>query len=384
MQIRSWKLKEFDYGSQWFSEVQDRWIYDDFTVDRKWREGWISFDCALYHPMDDRVYLGITSFDATGIFKAFDRKAGKFIDLGYDRVADPFDAKFHRSLVEHRDGCIYAAPALLHCSDKYLDAPGAAVVKFNPCTGNMEKLGIVLPHVYIQALTLDSEREVLYCQCFPPEYLASFDLRTREVKNLGLLGSGYGGLAQGENLALDDEGCVWSSWSLTRAWQDRPGPDAIRLCKYDPREGRVRFFQHSLPRYDGSRGFAKLESFFNFGDRCMYASGGNGSLYRINIASAEAELLFTPTLDRPSRLSSMVKSTDGVAYGITGRNGQCELLCVNYKTGQFEKLGPIVDADGVAMYQCHDIVVTTDGVLYACENDNPYRSSYLWEIHPLA
>ncbi len=32
------------------------------------------------------------------------------------------------------------------------------------------------------------------------------------------------------------------------------------------------------------------------------------------------------------------------------------------------------------MYQCHDIVATDDGVIYACENDNPYRSSYLWEI----
>ena len=28
----------------------------------------------------------------------------------------------------------------------------------------------------------------------------------------------------------------------------------------------------------------------------------------------------------------------------------------------------------------HDIVMTADGVLYVCENDNPYRSSYLWEI----
>jgi len=32
------------------------------------------------------------------------------------------------------------------------------------------------------------------------------------------------------------------------------------------------------------------------------------------------------------------------------------------------------------MYQCHDIVAANDGTLYACENDNPYRSSYLWEI----
>ena len=27
-----------------------------------------------------------------------------------------------------------------------------------------------------------------------------------------------------------------------------------------------------------------------------------------------------------------------------------------------------------------DLAMTKDGVLYVCENDNPYRSSYLWEI----
>ena len=28
----------------------------------------------------------------------------------------------------------------------------------------------------------------------------------------------------------------------------------------------------------------------------------------------------------------------------------------------------------------HDILTTPDGAFYACENGNPYRSSYLWEI----
>jgi len=55
--------------------------------------------------------------------------------------------------------------------------------------------------------------------------------------------------------------------------------------------------------------------------------------------------------------------------------GRCELMRVDYPAGRFEKLGPVVDADGVAMYQCHDIVAADDGTLYACENDNPYRSS---------
>ena len=134
------------------------------------------------------------------------------------------------------------------------------------------------------------------------------------------------------------------------------------------------------PQPDGSDGYAKAEGFFNFGDGAVYASGANGSLYRVSPSSGQAEFLFTPTPDRPSRLSSMVKTEEGVAYAVTGRGGKCELMRVHYREGTFEKLGRVVDGDGTAMYQCHDIVASEDGVLFACENDNPYRSGYLWEI----
>jgi hypothetical protein len=76
----------------------------------------------------------------------------------------------------------------------------------------------------------------------------------------------------------------------------------------------------------------------------------------------------------------MAQAEDGIAYGITGREGQCELMRVDYRADTFEKLGEIRDDEGNALWQCHDIVITHDRVLYVCENDNPYRSSYLWEI----
>jgi hypothetical protein len=382
MNVKCLKLEDCNFGTRWSDEVENRWIYDDFMTHEEWRKGWVSFDCALYNQGDDRVYLGITCFDAREIFKAYDRRSGQFVDLGYGRIADRFDAKLHRSIVKYPDGCLYAAPALLHCSDKYVDAPGGAIIKFDPTTGHLKKLGIVLPHVYIQALALDAQRDTLYCQCFAPEYLASFDLRTRQARNIGLLGSGYSGPAQSENIAIDDEGCLWCAWSLTRAWQSESGPDASRLCKFDPRQDRIHFFQTGLPCSEERRGFERPEAFFNFGDGWMYASGGNGSFYRIDPVSGHAEWLFTPTPDRRSRLSSLVQVGDGIAYGVTGRYGQCELIRVHYSTGEFEKLGPIVDADGAAMYQCHDIAAAADGTLYACENDNPNRSSYLWEIRP--
>ena len=379
MQVTALKLHDVDFGDQWSSEAEDHWLYDDFKRNDDWRTGWISFDCAAYDAPADRLYLGITSFDAD-IFKAYDRGTGTFVGLGYDRIADPFDAKFHRSLVRASDGTIYGAVALLHCLDHQFDAPGGAIVKYEPASGEISKLCVPVPHGYIQSITLDEERNTIYGLCFPPECLISHHLGTGEVKMLGMIGTGIGGMTQGENLVLDDDGCVWSNWSLTRAWQSGPGPDMMRLCKYDPDADRIVFFQKGLPQPDGSYGYAKSEGLFNFGDGCLYASGGNGSLYRVDPETGDAEWLFTPTPDRPSRLSSLVKAEEGVAYGVTGRNNECELMRADYAKGTFEKLGKVEDPDGTTLYQNHDIVMANDGVLYICENDTPRRSSYLWEV----
>jgi hypothetical protein len=302
------------------------------------------------------------------------------VDLGVRRLWDEYDAKFHRALILGADGSIYAAIALLHCIDRFNEAPGGAVVRYEPGTGRIEKLGIPAPHVYIQSLVIDEKRRMAYGLGFHPQCLVAFDLDRRQGRFLGFITSGYGGGIMPENLVLDDSGCVWCCWGLTRAWAYDVGPDAVRLCKYDPRADRIEFFQKGLPRPDGKPGFTPVESFHNFGDGWIYAGGRDGALYRIDPATADAEHLCTPVAGRPTRLSSLVKVEDGVAFGVVGKSGRCELACFQYKRGKVEILGPVRDEAGIAMHQCHDIVMAKDGTLYACENDNTARSSYLWEL----
>jgi hypothetical protein len=373
------KLQDFDFGDQWDNDVKDRWLYEDFQANQRWRTGWTSMDCCLYDPRDDRVYLGITSFDAD-IFKAYDRKKGAFVDLGYDRIRDRFDGKFHRSLALGKDGCIYAAVALLHDVDRFLDSPGGAIIRYDPASGQIARLATPLAQVYIQSIALDNQRDIIYCLCFAPEKLASVNPHTGKVTDHGLIGTGIAGMTQGENICLDDVGCLWCNWSLTRAWQDSPGPDAARLCRLEPLKERPTFLDRGLPRPDGSYGFVKAEAFFNFHDGWMYASGANGSLYRIDRRTGDATYLFTPIADRPSRLASMALGPDCCAYGVAGRSGRCELLKFDFKNSKYELLGRLADGDVTSCWQVHDVCFAADGTLYACENDNPRRSGYLWEI----
>lgn len=378
MRVRIRKLRDVSYGNQWFDETLDRWDYNDYLADDAWRTGWISMDSAYYDPEDDRVYLGITSFNAD-IFRAWDRKTNQFLDLGYKRIAHPQDAKFHRSLVRwEKDGCLYGAIALLHDIDRYWDAPGGAIVRYDPKTGALEKIAVPLPNVYIQSICLDQERGVLYGQTFTPERMIRYDLNTGQADDLGPIGCGMF-MAQGENIEMDSRGVVWCAWGVTRAWQNAPGVDCNRLCKFDPGIGKITYLDAGLPNPDGRYGYNRVEGLFNLGPDRLYASGANGSIFRIDLDTGMGTYLGTPITGRRSRLASLKLGPDGAAYGVTGRDGQCEVLRFDPAAETYELLGSVKEGDA-ACWQVHDVAIASDGTIYACENDNPYRSGYLWEI----
>ena len=93
MHVRAHRLRDHDFGDQWTAEIEDRWEYADFLADAHWRKDWISFDCLCYDEVTDTVYCGITSFDAD-IFWGWSRRDERWVDCGYGRVRDRYDAKF--------------------------------------------------------------------------------------------------------------------------------------------------------------------------------------------------------------------------------------------------------------------------------------------------
>lgn len=372
LKVRSHKLRDRKFD-QWHMD----WDYEDYLKEDTWRKDWISFDCLCYVPDNDTVYAGISSFDAD-IFWGWDRKSEKWVSTGYERVADPFDAKFHRSLIYHNQH-LWGACALYHDIDNYWNAPGSPIIKYNPLTNDIERLPAVLPHVYIQGTILDEADEIIYGITYAPERLVSYNIKTDERRDLGPTGSAAD-FAQGETIVFDDQGNVWGGWSMGRAWQYDIGDDRFRLFKYNPKKDKIEYLKTGLPNPDGSFGYIKHEGLFNLGTGCLYASGGNGSLFRIDTTTGKAKYLCTPIADRDSRLTSLEMAPDGYAYGGTGRFGKCELLRFDPKTEKTELLGHIVDEDGEPCYQVHHLIVLPDGTLFVGENDCPYRSSYLWEI----
>ena len=124
----------------WKSEVLDRWTYDDFVRDPQYKKKWISITSLAYHQPSDAVYLGIGSFSAELLWK-FDRKAKTITSCGYEKVGEPFDAKFHRSL-ELDGNTLYGGVALFHDIDKQFTAKGGRLVKYDINTGEFTFLAV--------------------------------------------------------------------------------------------------------------------------------------------------------------------------------------------------------------------------------------------------
>jgi len=366
------KNVRFDNGK---SIIEEKWDYQDFLNNEKWFNNWISFDCLLYDKRSDFIYCGLANF-STDIFYVFDRKKEVFHSLDFKKIANPYDAKFHRSLVMDKEGKIYGAIALLHDIDRQFEAPGGSIIRYDPSNNKLEKLCIPLPYIYIQAIAIDKERKIIYGTTLTPERLFRYDLTTRKCRDLGIIGNSMQ-ICQAHLPVVDDEGNFWSSWGVTRAFASTPGKNAIRLFKYSPHEDKIHWFSYGIPKID-ERDSGYIDVMLNGKDGYIYIGGVSGSLTRLNPQTGETELLGKPCPGK--RLSALALGPDGLIYGIGGNENKARVFAFNRKKKRFIDLGPVYDAKlGIYAYQIHDMVITEDLVIFAGENDNPERASYLWE-----
>lgn len=346
-----------------------RVVTDDVRLDRRRDrdifENRIAFVSLLMHP-DGKLYCGITAFN-TDIFHRFDVEKRTFESLGYAKVAEEYEVKIHRSLELASDGTIYGASACLYGLEHRLKAPGGTLFRFTPGEDTLEKLAVPVRHDYIQTITLDEERRLIYGLTCPVYKFFVYHIDTGEVEDYDYMGSIT------HVSAIDDAGGFWGTWDKREH----------HLFRYDPETREITYHRHGTPNAREEAnimyiGAGPVDVMRNFGDGFLYIGTTGGSLCRLEPKTAAVEYLGHPVPTR--RMPGLVAWHDALLLGAAGDNrGGC-LFTYDRGTGAFNHLGPIVAPDGATCYRVHDLALSPDGrTAYVAETDVPDRSGYLWE-----
>jgi outer membrane protein assembly factor BamB len=222
----------------------------------------------------------------------------------------------------------------------------------------------------------------VYGFTYPGEYLFRYDLETHTCRTLAFIGNGVI-LCQPHCPTLDGQGRLWGTWGESRAFEDVFGPVPVRIFCYDPDKDQFTWYSHGFPKVD-PKDPARVDHMMLADDGMIYVGTVSGGFSRLDPTTGEVEDLGRP-FPNP-RLAGLVQTPDGIIYGGGNegygpeRRGEARLFAFDPRTGERTDLGPLFDERvGMGAAKVHMLVSAGDGVLYAGENDNIYRSSYLWE-----
>ena len=326
----------------------------------------VAFTSLLSHPGDGMLYCGLTAWN-TDILYRFDPSSKEFESLHYPDISEPFEVKVHRSLELASDGTVYGASACLHTVDKRREAPGGALFKIEPGADHAVKMGIPVEHDYIQTISLDDERGLIYGQTYPVFNTFVYDLKTAETTNLGYMGSIT------HISTIDDTGCFWGTWQEA----------AHFFYKYDPGTQAITWFRNSVPNSaeDSDRmypGAGPIDTMINGGDGYIYIGTCGGSLCRLDPKTGEVTYLAKPS--PAARLPGLVVWKDTLLLGCMGDDYDSMLFAYDRETGALHNLGPLIDSEtGRRLFRVHDVRLVDEHTAYVAETDVPDRSGYLWE-----
>lgn len=326
----------------------------------------IAFTSLLYNPNDGLIYCGITAYD-NDILHTFDPNTGEFRSLGYTRVAEKYEVKVHRSLELDDDGTLFGASACLHDVNLRLEAPGGRIFSYTPETGKIRVLVTPVPHDYVQTISLDRKRRLIYGFTYPVFKFFKYDLATNETTNFDYVGSIT------HISALDDRGRLWGTWNSTRH----------SLFCYDPDADEITWHRHGLPGSAAASGMmyagaGPVDSMINGGDGYLYIGSTSGALLRLEPESAEVEFLGKPFAT--SRMPGLTIGSDGLIYGCGGDGGDSLVFTYDRSARRFDVLGRVYEEErSIGCYRTHDICIVPDGRMFIAETDVPQRAGYLWE-----
>ena len=340
--------------------------YRDFTGNPDWKRNLISFTSLQWHPARRRLYCGMTAFDCD-LMVEFDPAAGTFRDLGFMRVAEKFEIKIHRSLHLLRDGRIVGATACLHREDQRAEGHGGRVFIYDPEKETYDFLPIPVPLDYIQTITVDEDRQLLYGFSYPVFNFFVMDLKTRAVRRCDYMGS------IPHIVALAPDGGYWATWNCR----------THNLFRYDPDRDKIDFKQYALPHTKESCGLmypgaGPIDGMALGSDNMLYIGEASGHLDRLDPRTGKVEDLGRP-VGEETRIPALETGPDGRLYGIAGFRERCHFFAFDPATGKTENFGMIVDgADGTPLFIGHDIAMLDAKTVFVGETDTSDRAGRLW------
>jgi hypothetical protein len=210
----------------------------------------------------------------------------------------------------------------------YKAYPGGHFLSYDMTTGKFENLAIAPHGEGIIAMTIDPVRGRLYGITWPTGYFIHYDLKTKQMKDLGLF-SALGESVRGpqyrtlcRSLAVDPrDGSVYFTTSEGYILRYRYDRDAVEKVEGD--DLRKDYFGVYDPTDSGSMGYNWRQVAWYPSDNTIYGVHGNsGYLFRFDPRASRVEVLDRIT-SLPSQRSGMF---DEFSYGylgfILGQDGQ--------------------------------------------------------------
>jgi len=384
----------------WEDRIKNKWVFQNLRDNPSWFNGWISFDAITWSSKEKTLYCGLNSLDGDLLYR-FSPSAGKFESMHTQGWTDRYDVKIHRTLlINPKDQCLYFATSQLHDPDQQQEAKGGKLVKFNPQTGVFELICIPVPHLYIQSIAADWERNILYGFTYPAEAVFRTDLKTGKSQILAYIGNATM-MVQPHNAIVDREGWLWGTYAETRAWDEVKGPNPVRLFKYHPGPNKFTWFDHGLCRRNEKQqllsdppmperspsaletrhheDFGFCDSMTYDGQHYIYAGSVAGVLSRIDTQTGKVQKIANAM---PSVRFPALEMKDGILYGGGGMNGYTQLIRWKTNTDNLEVYSNLVAQNiNDRPERIHELAVDDEHKIFLGENDNHHRSSYLWSVH---